>query len=60
MVRVVVPRDAAVFYGSFGFVKDSELYLEDGIPHIEMLRAGNQNQNKQDSGGHVSAVDFPV
>jgi ElaA protein len=27
------------FYGSFGFVKASEEYVEDGIPHIEMLRA---------------------
>ncbi|MGH4119613.1 GNAT family N-acetyltransferase [Clostridium sp.] len=25
------------FYSSFGFVKVSEGYLEDGIPHIEML-----------------------
>jgi ElaA protein len=29
------------FYGSFGFVKASEIYLEDGIPHIEMLRRAN-------------------
>jgi ElaA protein len=27
------------FYGSFGFVKASDEYMEDGIPHIEMLRA---------------------
>lgn len=26
------------FYASFGFVKISEEYLEDGIPHIDMLR----------------------
>lgn len=26
------------FYGSFGFRQVSETYLEDGIPHIEMLR----------------------
>lgn len=25
------------FYNSFGFVKDSEIYLEDNIPHIQML-----------------------
>lgn len=25
------------FYNYFGFVKDSNLYLEDNIPHIEML-----------------------
>jgi ElaA protein len=27
------------FYGEFGFVKASDTYIEDGIPHIEMLRA---------------------
>jgi len=27
------------FYESFGFVKDSEEYLEDEIPHIEMVLA---------------------
>lgn len=26
------------FYGNLGFVKTSEMYLEDGIPHIEMKR----------------------
>lgn len=26
------------FYESFGFRQSSELYLEDGIPHIEMIR----------------------
>lgn len=26
------------FYGSLGFVVDSEQYLEDGIPHVEMVR----------------------
>jgi ElaA protein len=26
------------FYASFGFAKDSEEYIEDGIPHIEMVR----------------------
>lgn len=25
------------FYESFGFVKTSEMYLEDGIPHIDMI-----------------------
>jgi ElaA protein len=25
------------FYSSLGFVKVSEVYLEDDIPHIEML-----------------------
>lgn len=26
------------FYGSFGFVRCSDIYIEDGIPHIEMMR----------------------
>ncbi|MBS0026404.1 GNAT family N-acetyltransferase [Chitinophaga sp. 22321] len=26
------------FYGTLGFEQTSEMYLEDGIPHIEMLR----------------------
>jgi ElaA protein len=25
------------FYSSFGFIRDSDVYLEDNIPHIEML-----------------------
>jgi ElaA protein len=27
------------FYGSFGFVQSSDIYLEDGIEHIEMIRS---------------------
>jgi ElaA protein len=30
------------FYEGFGFVKASESYIEDGIPHIEMLRAATR------------------
>jgi ElaA protein len=26
------------FYESFGFVQSSDVYMEDGIPHIEMVR----------------------
>jgi len=26
------------FYESFGFIQSGEIYLEDGIPHIEMIR----------------------
>ena len=29
----------ARFYGSFGFETTSEEYLEDGIPHVDMVRA---------------------
>ena len=28
------------FYGEFGFVRDGGDYIEDGIPHCEMLRPG--------------------
>jgi ElaA protein len=28
------------FYADFGFVRASDDYLEDGIPHLEMVRAG--------------------
>lgn len=30
------------FYNGLGFRRDSEPYDEDGIPHIEMLRVGDQ------------------
>ncbi|MCG7634077.1 GNAT family N-acetyltransferase [Gordonia McavH-238-E] len=29
-------------YGKFGFARDGEDYLEDGIPHVSMLRAGSR------------------
>jgi ElaA protein len=29
------------FYASFGFVQKGEIYLEDGIEHIEMLLANH-------------------
>jgi ElaA protein len=28
------------FYGELGFVTSSEIYIEDGIPHVEMMRVG--------------------
>jgi ElaA protein len=37
-VRISAQAHLERFYGDFGFVKVSETYLEDGIPHIEMLR----------------------
>jgi ElaA protein len=30
------------FYASFGFVPVGDAYLEDGIPHVEMLRPGGR------------------
>lgn len=32
------------FYSSFGFEKNSEIYLEDEIPHIEMLLKNEKNR----------------
>jgi ElaA protein len=38
-VRISAQAHLQRFYGSFGFDAVSQQYLEDGIPHIEMLRA---------------------
>jgi len=37
-VRISAQAYLERFYGDFGFHRASELYLEDGIPHVEMLR----------------------
>jgi ElaA protein len=41
-VRIGAQTHLERFYSSFGFVVDSAPYLEDGIPHVEMLRAARQ------------------
>ncbi len=41
-VRISAQRHLERFYGSLGFVTDSEPYDEDGIPHVEMLRPGDK------------------
>ena len=38
-IRIGAQAHLQRFYGGFGFVAASEEYMEDGIPHIEMLRA---------------------
>jgi ElaA protein len=38
-VRISAQAHLERFYSGFGFVRVSDTYLEDGIPHIEMLRA---------------------
>ena len=40
-IRISAQAHLARFYGTFGFVPVGEEYLEDGIPHIEMLRAAD-------------------
>ena len=37
-IRIGAQAHLERFYGAFGFRKASEPYIEDGIPHIEMLR----------------------
>lgn len=36
-IRIGAQQYLEKFYGSFGFVTVSEPYMEDGIPHIEMI-----------------------
>ncbi len=38
-IRIGAQAHLERFYGETGFVKASDPYIEDGIPHIEMLRA---------------------
>jgi len=39
-IRIGAQAHLEKFYGDLGFTRASEVYDEDGIPHIEMLRAG--------------------
>ncbi|MDO9314542.1 MAG: GNAT family N-acetyltransferase [Burkholderiaceae bacterium] len=39
-IRISAQSHLEAFYRSFGFAGVGECYLEDGIPHIEMLRPG--------------------
>src|SRR4051812_23023732 len=38
-IRIGAQLYLKTFYESFGFIQDSEIYLEDNIPHIIMLRS---------------------
>ncbi len=38
-IRIAAQAHLERFYGEFGFARASEPYDEDGIPHIDMLRA---------------------
>ena len=40
-LRISAQSHLQAFYGSFGFAAVGEPYLEDGIPHQEMLRSGD-------------------
>jgi len=37
-IRLSAQSHLVAFYGSFGFIAASEEYLEDNIPHIDMVR----------------------
>lgn len=37
-IRISAQEHLEYFYGEFGFLRDSDTYFEDGIPHIAMLR----------------------
>jgi len=37
-IRISAQAHLEKFYNSFGFVSTGKAYLEDGIPHIEMLK----------------------
>lgn len=37
-IRISAQAHLSEFYEKFGFIKVSDSYLEDGIPHIEMLK----------------------
>jgi ElaA protein len=41
-VRIGAQAHLERFYGELGFIRVSEPYLEDGIPHIDMLRGSRQ------------------
>ena len=38
--RIGAQQRLEKFYQDFGFKTASDMYIEDGIPHVEMLRAG--------------------
>ena len=40
-IRIGAQAHLEKFYGDLGFVRASDIYDEDGIPHIEMLRAAS-------------------
>ena len=37
-IRISAQDYLQAFYAQYGFLRVSEVYLEDGIPHVEMLK----------------------
>lgn len=44
-IRISAQQYLNSFYSSFGFNQTSDMYLEDGIPHIEMLKNTPHNND---------------
>jgi ElaA protein len=42
-IKLGAQRYLKNFYESFGFVQSSDIYIEDGIPHIEMIRTKSES-----------------
>lgn len=40
LVTISAQQHLEAFYGAFGFVRQGDAYLEDGIPHIKMISFG--------------------
>jgi ElaA protein len=38
-VKVSAQQHLEKFYGSLGFTRVGAMYMEDGIPHVDMIRA---------------------
>jgi ElaA protein len=38
-VKVSAQQHLETFYGSLGFARVGEMYMEDGIPHVDMVRS---------------------
>jgi ElaA protein len=43
-IRIGAQARLQAFYEQHGFVREGEPYIEDGIPHIEMLRPATQEE----------------
>jgi len=44
-IRISAQQYLSAFYSGFGFTQTSDMYLEDGIPHIEMLKNAPHSNN---------------
>ena len=57
--RISAQAHLKALYGSFGYVPQGEPYLEDSIPHVEMLRAamGGCPPQRSKGGGQGSSPD---